>query len=68
MSNEPRTQWHPAFVSAMQLELKDDAPYLNYISEYNLNTKPLEMDLLIVKKEKDVELKNEIGKILQLPW
>lgn len=54
MSKELKTQWHPAFVSAMQLELKEDAEYLNFTSEYNLNTKPLEMDLLIVKKEKDV--------------
>lgn len=65
MSKELKTQWHPAFVSAMKLELIEDAAYLDYTSEYNLNTKPLEMDLLIVKKEKDVELKNEIGKIFR---
>lgn len=65
MANEPKTQWHPAFCSAMKLELKDDAEYLQYTSEYNLNTKPLEMDLLIVKKEQDVEIKNEIGKIFR---
>ena len=63
MSKELKTQWHPAFVSAMKLELLEDAEYLDYTSEYNLNTKPLEMDLLIVKKDKDVEIKNEIGKI-----
>jgi len=65
MSKELKTQWHPAFVSAMKLELIEDAEYLDYISEYNLNTKPLEMDLLIVKKEKDVVIKNEIGKIFR---
>lgn len=65
MSKELNTQWHPAFVSAMKLELKEDAEYLNFTSEYNLNTKPLEMDLLIVKKKKNVEIKNEIGKIFR---
>ena len=65
MSKELKTQWHPAFVSAIKLELIEDAEYLDYTSEYNLNTKPLEMDLLIVKKEKDVEIKNEIGKIFR---
>ena len=30
-----------------------------------MNTKPLEVDLLIVKKEKDVEIKNEIGKVFR---
>ena len=65
MSKELKTQWHPAFVSAMKLELLEDAEYLDYTSEYNLNTKPLEMDLLIVKKDKDVEIQNEIGKIFR---
>ena len=65
MANEPKTQWHPAFYSAIKLELKDDAEHLQYTSEYNLNTKPLEVDLLIVKKEKDIEIKNEIGKIFR---
>ena len=65
MSKELKTQWHPAFVSAMQLELKEDAQYLNFTSEHNLNPKPLEGDLLIVKKEKDVEIKNEIGKVFR---
>ena len=66
MSKELKTQWHPAFVSAMKLELIEDAEYLDYTTEYNLNTKPLEIDLLIVKKEKDVEIRNEIGKIFRI--
>ena len=65
MAKELKTQWHPAFVSAMKLELMEDAEYLEYTSEYNLNTKPLEVDLLIVKKAKEVEIKNEIGKIFR---
>ncbi len=65
MTNELKTQWHPAFYSAMQLELKEDEAYLDFHKEYNLNTKPLEMDLLVVKKLKDVEIKNEIGKIFR---
>ena len=56
MAKELKTQWHPAFVSAIKLELIEDAKCLEYTSEYNLNTKPLEVDLLIVKKEKEVEI------------
>ncbi len=65
MTNELNTQWHPAFYSAMRLELKEDAEYLDFHKEYNLNTKPLEMDLLVIKKLKDIEIKNEIGKIFR---
>ena len=65
MTNELKTQWHPAFCSAMKLELIEDGEYLDYINEYNLNTKPLQIDLLVVKKVKDIEIKNEIGKLFR---
>lgn len=54
-------QWHPAFVSAMNLELAADRKNLIFEREYNLNTRPLEIDLLIIKKEKEVRISNEIG-------
>lgn len=65
MTKELNTQWHPAFCSAIKLELREDAPYLEYINEYNINTKPLQIDLLIVKKLKELEVKNGIGKLFQ---
>jgi len=54
-------QWHPAFVSAMNLEFSDNRKDLMFQREYNLNIKPLEIDLLIIKKEKGVTIQNEIG-------
>ena len=54
-------QWHPAFVSAMNLEFTENRADLVFEREYNLNTKPLEIDLLIIKKEKDIDICNEIG-------
>ncbi len=65
MTKKANTQWHPAFCSAMKLELKDDAEHLEYQNEYNLNTKPLQIDLLIIKKLKSIELKNQIGKLFR---
>lgn len=47
---ELKIQWHPAFCSAMELILKEDRDHLEFIREYNLNTKPLEVDLLVIKK------------------
>jgi len=43
-------QWHPGFVAAMDLELKEYRKDLLFEKKYNLNTKPLEIDLLIIKK------------------
>ncbi len=65
MTKKAKNQWHPAFCSAMKLELKDDAEHLEYEDEHLLNSMPLKIDLLIIKKPKSIELKNEIGKLFR---
>ncbi|HBN57062.1 MAG TPA: hypothetical protein DD414_09830 [Lachnospiraceae bacterium] len=62
---ELKTQWHPAFCSAMELVLEEDREYLEFIREHNLNTKPLEVDLLIIKKPRDHQVKDKIGRIFK---
>jgi hypothetical protein len=59
--HEIKIQWHPGFVAAMDLELSANRKDLIYEKEYNLNTKPLEIDLLVIKKESHVQIENEIG-------
>lgn len=56
-----KVQWHPGFVAAMSLELAENRENLVFEKEYNLNTKPLEIDLLVIKKEASVQIGNEIG-------
>ena len=65
MTKNVNTQWHPAFCSAIKLELREDAEYLSYTNEYTINTKPLQADLLIIKKPNDVQIKNEIGRFFR---
>lgn len=61
-----KTQWHPAFYAAMELELKEYAPYLHFHREYNINTKPVQIDLLIVRKANtSIKISNEIGEIFR---
>ena len=60
-----KIQWHPGFVSAMNLELRENRTDLIYEKEYNLNTKPLEIDLLVIKKDGNVQIVNEIGKLFR---
>ena len=62
---EIKVQWHPGFVAAMDLELSANRGDLVYEKEYNLNTKPLEIDLLVIKKESHVQISNEIGRIFR---
>ena len=63
--NETRIQWHPGFVAAMNLELAQNRADLIFEKEYNLNTKPLEIDLLVVKKSPSVCISNEIGRLFR---
>ncbi|WP_091207763.1 hypothetical protein [Oribacterium sp. WCC10] len=63
MSEYEKTQWHPPFCAAIKLELKANKKDLSFDSERTLNTKPIQMDLLVIKKQKDVKIKNEIGRI-----
>lgn len=60
-----KIQWHPAFVAAMGLELKQNRGDLIFEKEYNLNTKPLEIDLLIIKKAASVQVSSEIGRFFK---
>ena len=58
---DTKIQWHPGFVAAMNLEFMANRNDLEFESEHNLNTKPLEIDLLIIKKNGSAKIANEIG-------
>ena len=58
-------QWHPAFYAAVQVELEEEKELLTFTNEYQLGTKPREVDVLIIKKEADTPLHKNIGKIFR---
>ena len=64
-NDEVKLQWHPAFCAAARLEFGEDREVLEFFSEYNLSRKPLQIDLLIVEKNGNVKLKNQIGHIFR---
>ena len=58
---EDKIQWHPAFCSAMELELREYKKYLSYEREHNLGKMPLKIDFLVIRKNPSVTIKNDIG-------
>jgi hypothetical protein len=60
-----KIKWHPAFAAAIQLEFKEYDEYLEYILEHELTDEPLKIDVVIIKKLKDIEIEKSIGKILR---
>ena len=58
-------QWHPAFYAGIQIELAEEAHYLSFENEHQLGTKPKEIDVLIIKKNPNVTIKKNIGRIFR---
>ncbi|MDR0464953.1 MAG: hypothetical protein LBG94_07565 [Treponema sp.] len=68
MKNEKssgKLNWHPAFLQAIQHELYDYLDFLEFKYEYQLTTEPLRIDLLVIKKPKDLIIEKNIGKIFR---
>ena len=63
--SEFKLQWHPALCSATEQELAENKKDLNFHREYNLSKKPLQIDMLVIEKLDDVDIKNEIGHIFR---
>jgi hypothetical protein len=53
--------WHPAFVEAIQLVLGPYRDVLEFLPEYHLSTEPLRVDVIIIKKTKDVAIDTPIA-------
>ena len=60
-----KLQWHPAFLQAIQMELIDYRDYLEFKYEYQLTSGPLCIDLLIIKKPKDLVINKNIARIFR---
>lgn len=58
-------QWHPPFYAGLQIELAEDAGNLIFENEHQLATKPLEIDILIIKKNADIPVRKNIGRIFR---
>ncbi|MDR2706716.1 MAG: hypothetical protein LBC02_13125, partial [Planctomycetaceae bacterium] len=59
------TEWHPAFVEALQIELKEYQDVLTFESEHQLTAGPLKIDVLVIKKNEDIEIKKNIAQIFR---
>ena len=66
--NEPKEQliqWHPAFYAGIQIELKDYANDLIFENEHMLSNKPMQIDVLIIKKNTNEPIEKNIGQIFR---
>jgi len=64
-SEEEGIPWHTAFFEAIQMELDEYSQDLQFIPEFPLNTQPLKIDVVIIKKSKDVTIEKNIASIFR---
>ncbi len=58
-------QWHPAFYAGLQIEFREEADKLIFEREHNLSTKPMQIDVLIIKKCSNDVINKNIGRIFR---
>lgn len=67
MEKQPKAllQWHGAFYAGIQIEFAEDAKNLLFENEHMLATKPMQIDILIIKKNTKKTIKKNIGRIFR---
>jgi hypothetical protein len=64
-SEKESIPWHTAFFEAIQMELDEYSQDLQFTAEYPLNTQPLRIDVVIIKKSRDVVIEKNIALIFR---
>ncbi|MDR1174917.1 MAG: hypothetical protein LBK83_05545 [Treponema sp.] len=64
-SDDSLINWHSAFYEAIRLELAQFSALLDFQSEIPLNTAPLRIDLIIIKKQNHIPLMKNIAAIFR---
>ncbi len=60
-----KIQWHQGFSAALRITLQEEMEFLEMQEEYLLSRKPLQIDILILKKKKELTIRKAIGRIFR---
>lgn len=58
-------QWHQAFYAGLQIELEAESDKLVFENEHHLGSKPMEIDVLVIKKDSSEPIRKNIGRIFR---
>lgn len=65
MNEEHLIQWHPAFYASIQIELENYENDLSFEREHPLSSKPMLIDVLIIKKNTEKKIEKNIGRLFK---
>ena len=63
--DKKRLQWHPAFFAVLQIELEEEKQFIQFYAEYNLTCKPMQIDVLVIKKDSERRIEKNIGRMFR---
>ena len=58
--------WHEAFYWALRMELLEYEDVFEFTNEYQLSQEALKIDVVVIKKEKDVRIEKNLGRIFRV--
>ena len=64
-AKQKKLQWHPAFYAGIQIELEEERDKLIFENEHQLSTKPLGVDVVIIKKLPGIQIQKNLGRIFR---
>lgn len=64
-SKKDNLYWHGAFANGIQYELTEYTNKLKIETEHSLSKEALRIDMLVIKKDKDLSIEKNIGKIFK---
>lgn len=65
-NDKSKIQWHPAFYAGLQIEFNEEAHKLIFENEHNLSKKPMQIDVLIIKKRSFDVIHKNLGQIFRM--
>ena len=66
MDEHGKLYWHEDFYEALQLELYEYRDALKFIYEHQLSKETLRMDVLVIKKDENIKIEKNIGRIFKV--
>jgi hypothetical protein len=65
LSGQKKIYWHDSFFEGLQLEFHEYGSVLTFENERLLSEQALRIDVVVIKKEKDIRINKDIGRIFR---
>jgi len=65
LNEHGKIYWHEVFYEGLKLEFEQYKDFLEFQTEHRLSKEALRVDVLVIKKDKNIQIDKNIGKIFR---